>query len=455
MAADLLMNGAVAEEAGETTVEGELSRLLVDRMRFASRIVIGVTFLYAILDVLLGQPHRMALHGLEAVVLVFAVVTLLLPRFPRILVHATPFALLQAIGVLAVIGAGSILRDEVQAGSTLMVVTVLITAAILPWGLGPQAVVAVSALGFIIGIVLVDPSAVEVFTREPAYIIAIGLGLGCSIPLARQFRRARVAMFREHERLRAAQAEISAINAVLERRVEERTAELEAAITDLRAFGYAISHDLRQPLRSISSFAQIVHDSARERLLDDEKDFTDRIRAAALRMNGLLDEFLRLSRVASQRMQRERVNLSARFQRIAADFAKHHPERSVQWEIQDGLSVDGDPELLTLVLEELADNAWKFTEGREDACIAFGAEPTDGDGLVFFVEDNGCGFEPGRNEDVFKVFSRAIDGSEAEGFGTGLAGVERIIKRHGGRIWAEGYPDDGAVFRFTIRSAAS
>ena len=449
------MNDNFAEVVTTPYVEDQLRRVLVDRMRFAAGFVIGITFLYATLDVLLRQPHRVLLHGLEAAVLVSAVVTLLLPRFPRLLAHASGFAMLQTAGLLLVIAAGSVLRNEAQAGSALMVVTALVSAAILPWGLGPQAVVAFTALACIIGIVLIDPPAVEVFTREPAYIISIGLGLGGSMLVAIQFRAARAAMFREHERLKAAQAEISAINAMLERRVEDRTAELEAAITDLRAFGYAISHDLRQPLRSISSFAQILHDSARERLLDDEKDFTDRIRAAALRMNGLLDEFLRLSRVASQRMQRERVNLSARFQRIAADFAKRHPERSVQWEIEEGLSVDGDPELLTLVLEELADNAWKFTEGREDACIAFGADATDGEEVVFFVEDNGCGFEPGRNEDVFKVFSRAIDGSEAEGFGTGLAGAERIIKRHGGRIWAEGYPDDGAVFRFTIRNAAS
>ncbi len=445
------MNGDTAEAVTTAAVEGELHRLLVERMNFAARLVIGITFLYAGLDVVLQQPERAILHALEAAALLFSFVTILIPRLPGLLAHAAKFAVFQTSGLLAVIAAGSLLRNEVQAGSTLMVVTVLVAAAILPWGLGAQIVLVLTALGCIVGLVLIEPASTEVFTREPAYIIAIGLGLGCSMPLARQFRRARVEMFLEHERLKEAKAEISEINAVLERRVEERTAELEAAITDLRAFGYAISHDLRQPLRSISSFAQILHDGARERLLDDEKDFTSRIRAAALRMNGLLDEFLRLSRVASQRMTRERVNLSARFERIAAELAKRDPQRVVRWEIEKGLSVEGDPELLDLVLEELADNAWKFTEGREDALIAFGADATGGDEVVFFVEDNGCGFEPSRNEDVFKVFSRAIDGSEAEGFGTGLAGAERIIKRHGGRIWAEGFPDDGAVFRFTIR----
>jgi signal transduction histidine kinase len=440
------------EKAG--AVGEALARILVERLRFTSVIVAGTTLLYALLDVVFDQPYRRALHAIEAMTILLAAATASILRFPRLLPYATALAVALAGVLLGVIAAGSLLRGEALAGSMLIVITVLVAAAVLPLGRNAQAVVVAMALAWIALIVRSEPETFRLLVRDPASVVALGLGLGVSLLLAEQHRRFRVAMLLEQRRQLALQAEISAMNAVLEGRVIERTAELEAAVEDLASFGYSISHDLRQPLRSIASFAQILADSAAGRLDAEETDHLQRVHGAARRMNGLLDEFLRLSRMVSRPMRRETVDLGAVFAGIAAELDRRDPQRSVEWNVCGDLAAEGDRDLLTALLHELAENAWKFTAGCEPARVTFGAEPARDGMRTFFLRDNGCGFASTRDRDVFKLFSRAIDGSTEDGFGTGLAVAERIVRRHGGVIRAESQPEEGATFFFSLPASS-
>jgi signal transduction histidine kinase len=435
--------------------EGQaLTAILFDRLRFTAVVVIAATAFYAFLDVILAQPNRATLHLIEAVILAAAAGIFVIPRYPRVLAHTESIATFLACLLPMVIAWGALLRDEALAGSMLIVITVLVAAAVLPWGWPCQAVLVAASLACIVTVIRSDPETVRLLTRDPASIVAIGLGLGFSVLIAHQHRRIRVGIQREHERLRALQAEVLAMNAVLERRVAERTAELRTAADELASFGYSISHDLRQPLRSIASFSQILADSARGRLDSEETDWCGRIHAAARRMDGLLDEFLRLSRMATRPMKRERVDLGEVFANVAGELDRRDPARAVRWEIGQDLVVEGDEELLATLLHELAENAWKFTEDCEEAVVEFDVEIGADGTRTFFVRDNGCGFEPTRDRDVFKLFSRAIDGSVEDGFGTGLASAESIVKRHGGTMRAESEPDEGATFYFTLPAPA-
>lgn len=240
------------------------------------------------------------------------------------------------------------------------------------------------------------------------------------------------------------------IHSELDRRVAERTAELETALLELESFSYAVSHDLRAPLRSIEGFSSALLEDYAARLDGPGRDYLDRVCSAARRMNVLIEDLLRLSQVTRFEIERERMDLSAIARAAADEVAAAYPERQVRLVIQNGISVYGAKRLLHIVLRNLLDNAWKFTARTAGAVVEFGVLEQEADQRIYFVRDNGAGFNMAYADKLFAPFRRLHAESEFPGTGIGLATVQRIVKRHGGRIWAEAQPGKGAAFFWTL-----
>jgi PAS domain S-box-containing protein len=253
----------------------------------------------------------------------------------------------------------------------------------------------------------------------------------------------------EREILRGAD-EVRALNATLERRVRQRTVHLERANKNLAAFTYSIAHDLRTPLRGLSGYAEVLTEEYGDRLEQTGRSYAGRIQEAAGQMATVLDALLYLSQVSRAEMHLQDVDLSAEVAAICGQLLARDPGRRVRVTVEDGVRVTADRPLIRTVLEQLLENAWKFTAGREDATIEFAATPVDDAPLCCYVRDNGAGFDPAYVGKLFQPFQRLHDGSEFPGTGTGLAIVQRIIDRHGGRIWAEGGVGRGATIYFTL-----
>lgn len=241
---------------------------------------------------------------------------------------------------------------------------------------------------------------------------------------------------------------VRTLNAELEERVRLRTAELEAAQRELESFNYSVSHDLRAPLRTIDAFAAALDEDCPDGLGPAGRDHLGRIRRAAARMAGLIDDLLRLSRVTVRSMEPEEIDLSALAAAIAADLRAATPERRIEFAMAPGAHARGDAALLRIALENLLGNAVKYTGRRPEARIEFGVQP--GDPPAFFVRDDGAGFDMAHVGSLFAPFSRLHHEDEFPGSGIGLSIVQRIVLRHGGRVWAEGREGAGATFYFTL-----
>jgi PAS domain S-box-containing protein len=242
---------------------------------------------------------------------------------------------------------------------------------------------------------------------------------------------------------------IRQMNVELERRVSERTAELQFANKEMEAFCYSISHDLRAPLRSIRGYSEIVLQEYGAKLGSRDEEFLKRACDSAAHMNQLLDDLLRLSVISRGELQREETDLSRMAQQIVDTLKSAEPNRKVKLKIGRQLKARGDARLLQIALSNLLSNAWKFTGRKPNATVEFDSVQQDGN-RVFFVRDNGDGFDMEWKHRLFGVFERLHAAADFPGTGIGLAIVQRIIQRHGGQIWAEGKRGEGAAFYFTL-----
>jgi PAS domain S-box-containing protein len=251
---------------------------------------------------------------------------------------------------------------------------------------------------------------------------------------------------------RRADAEIRRLATDLERRVEQRTSQLEATNRELEAFAYSISHDLRSPLRALDGFSEILLQDYSDVLDEAGRGYLRRIKSAANHMAGLMDGLLQLSRLNRDELLLEEVDLSRVSREVVDELRAQEPERVVDVVVESGLIVEADPKLMRVALANLIGNAWKFTSRHETARIEVGAATLPGTGSdgAFFVKDNGAGFDPRYARNLFGAFQRLHTPDQFEGTGIGLATVKRIVHRHGGTVWAEGEVEQGATFWFTL-----
>jgi len=246
-----------------------------------------------------------------------------------------------------------------------------------------------------------------------------------------------------------AEARVLHLNEELEQRVLERTAQLEAANKEMEAFSYSVSHDLRAPLRGIDGFSRALQEDYGDRLDAEGQHCLDRVRHGARQMGLLIEDLLALSRVGRGGLNRRPLDLSVLIRKVLEELTQSDPTREIKVVVAPDLFASGDPGLIHIALENLLANAWKFTRKNPDACIECGTL-RQGTENVFFIRDNGAGFEMAYADKLFNAFQRLHSAADFEGTGIGLAIVQRILQRHGGRIWVEAEPGKGATFFFTL-----
>jgi K+-sensing histidine kinase KdpD len=361
-------------------------------------------------------------------------------------------------------------------------VPILYILAIVPtaifFGLGPSISVCILSLLAYDFFFLPPLHEISLFRIQEAPIAIVFLFVGVIISLlssnlrqknqialkeiaARKQSESEVASYRDHledlVKQRTAELENSNRNLNLEiaerkkteEELKQRTMDLETSNRELEAFSYSVSHDLRAPLRSMDGFSQAVLEDYADKLDEQGKDYLNRIRESSQMMAQLIDDILGLSRVVRAELWLTKVNLSDMADAIAQDLKRLEPQRQVEFNIQPGVEAVGDSNLLHSVLENLLNNAFKFSAGRQIARIGFGVEEKNG-AKAYFVQDNGAGFDMKYADKLFQPFQRLHSNSEFPGTGIGLATVQRVIRRHGGKIWAEGEVGKGATFHFTL-----
>ena len=306
-----------------------------------------------------------------------------------------------------------------------------------------------------IGFVAVNYGAFLVLSDPPSgeswWVVGMGSMLVATVLVASMRQRGEIlvaSLIRNVREREKAQESLTLYRDHLEELVEDRTAALQVANRELEAFSYSVSHDLRSPLRSLDGFSQALIEDYGEVLGDDGRDHLNRIRTASQRMARLIDDMLLLSRLTRSEMRRDDVDVSGLAKDVVGDLREGDPDRDVDVEIEAGLVASADQRLLRVVLQNLVGNAWKFTSRQDHATIEVAR--ANGDPAAFVVRDDGVGFDMAYADKLFGAFQRLHSAGEFEGTGIGLATVQRIVHRHGGRVWAESEPGSGASFYFTL-----
>jgi signal transduction histidine kinase len=267
--------------------------------------------------------------------------------------------------------------------------------------------------------------------------------------LADSFNSMLAEIERSTRELSSSKEQVLRLNAELERRVRERTAQLEYTNAELEAFCYSVSHDLRAPLRSIDGFSQALIEDFPRDVPAEAQRYLERIRASTQRMAQLIEDLLNLSRVSRSELQLQRIDVGEIAQQVLGELRQREPGRQVEATVWEGMEARGDARLVRAALENLIGNAWKFTAKSDSPKIEVGAL-ANGERATYFVRDNGAGFDMAYADKLFGAFQRLHSPQEFAGTGIGLATVQRIVNRHGGRVWADAKPGKGAVFFFTL-----
>jgi light-regulated signal transduction histidine kinase (bacteriophytochrome) len=290
------------------------------------------------------------------------------------------------------------------------------------------------------------PSTMQTMQTSKGWLSILGSAIFLYVLLKRYKTRDEASL----SALLESQREVQQMNAELEKRVAERTRQLQAANRELESFAYAVSHDLRAPLRSLSGFSQILQETAADQLDEKSLHYLRRIQDASQRMSGLIEALLGLSRISTAELTLKPVNLTQVCTEAAAALKAKFPGHHVQLDIAPNLLVEGDARLLRIAMDCLLGNAWKFTIHAQPAKVTVGVRTGVTGGPIYFVRDNGVGFDMAYANKLFVPFQRLHPDAEFQGSGIGLVTAQRIIARHNGRIWAEAQANEGATFYFTI-----
>ena len=291
-----------------------------------------------------------------------------------------------------------------------------------------------------------QPRTLQLMQTSKGWLAILGSAILLYILLKRHKRRDDAAV----SALLESQREVQQMNAELEKRVAERTRQLQAANRELESFAYAVSHDLRAPLRSLSGFSQILQETASAQLDEKSLHYLRRIHDASQRMSGLIEALLGLSRISTAELVTRPVNLSQLCLDAGTALKEKYPGHAVQFDVAPNMHVEGDARLLRMAVDCLLGNAWKYTIRAAQPTVTVGVQTGVTGGHIYFVRDNGVGFDMAYANKLFVPFQRLHPDADFQGSGIGLVTAQRVIARHGGRIWPEAQVNEGATFYFTI-----